>query len=435
MFQHIFKLKNFIKKNINQIRMGGLKILIKKISILFKIFLSLPLYVLSFPILIILYIIKPWVLVRFNNLQSSRIGHFTVNTELYCCKKSLGINQPKQTYIDLFYLKDVCNYQVAKMWKRVLKILPSFLLSPLHNTNQFLSKFIVQFKIHEVENIHDSDRDIYDLFEKTEPHLQFTPEEKDHCKREFNNFGLTEKSKFVCLIVRDSAYLNHWIENKDWKYHDYRNWNINNFVLAAEELTRRGYFVFRMGKKVLQPFPSSNPMIIDYANSDFKSDFMDIYLGSKCSFCITTGVGYDGIPYIFRRPILWIDVPIYDLPTYSDKFLLLTKHHIWKKDKRKLTLLEILSNVPHCFRHQDFDDKGVELIENSPEEIKDIVIEMIDRLERKWLPDKNDEILQEKFWKIFLSESLIDLKKKQLHGNIKARFGAKFLRDNSAWLK
>ena len=44
-----------------------------------------------------------------------------------------------------------------------------------------------------------------------------------------------------------------------------------------------GYYVIRMGVKASKPLKSSNPKIIDYANSKIRNDFLDIYLGAKCS--------------------------------------------------------------------------------------------------------------------------------------------------------
>ena len=69
--------------------------------------------------------------------------------------------------------------------------------------------------------------------------------------------------KFVCLMVRDNAYLN----SKNASYHSHRNCNIENFLLVSEELTKMGYYVFRMGAKVEKKFTSKNPMIIDYASN------------------------------------------------------------------------------------------------------------------------------------------------------------------------
>ena len=48
-----------------------------------------------------------------------------------------------------------------------------------------------------------------------------------------------------------------------------------------------------MGKVVKDKLESPNPMIIDYANSPYRSDIMDIYLLSKSFFTATTGTGID----------------------------------------------------------------------------------------------------------------------------------------------
>ena len=56
-------------------------------------------------------------------------------------------------------------------------------------------------------------------------------------------------------------------------------------------------------------FKSNNPKIIDYVNSDLKSDFMDVFLGAKCSFCLSTSFGFDEVPNLFRKPIIYLILP------------------------------------------------------------------------------------------------------------------------------
>ena len=73
--------------------------------------------------------------------------------------------------------------------------------------------------------------------------------------------------------------------------------------------------------------------------------------------------------------------------------------------------------------------------ENSPEEIRDLSIEMDDRINGNWIEKDEDLELQNRFWKIF-SENI----KKQnlevpLHGKIKAKFGSNYLRKNKDLLK
>ena len=111
-------------KHIEQIKKGGLIVFLKKLrSFLYQILLA-PIYLISIPLVIIIRLIKPWFLIRWYPLNSGRIGHFAVDTELYCCKKETGIDFPSQRHMDLLYLgsKYVCNKQLEKMWKNDQKI-------------------------------------------------------------------------------------------------------------------------------------------------------------------------------------------------------------------------------------------------------------------------------------------------------------------------
>ena len=143
-------------------------------------------------------------------------------------------------------------------------------------------------------------------------------------------FGLSEKDKFVCLIVRDATYLNTKFPYQDWSYWNFRDFDVDNFLLTAEELVKRGYFVFRMGKYVSKPIKSKNPKIIDYANSDLSSDFMDIYLAAKCTCFISAGSGFYGVPYVFRKPLVIIVAPLMGIITTSENILVLSKHYFSK---------------------------------------------------------------------------------------------------------
>ena len=65
------------------------------------------------------------------------------------------------------------------------------------------------------------------------------------------------------------------------------------------------------------------------------------------------------------------------------------------------------------------------LIESTPEEIKAVVIEMVERLAGTWQSSKNDEELQARFWELFPAQ----LEKEAFgHGEIRSRMGTDFLR-------
>ena len=456
-----------MNKHFIQIRKGGVKVIAKKLRSLIYLLLQIPIYLISIPLIIILRLIKSWYLIRWGELISSRIGHFCINTELYCCKRDVGINSPSQKYLDLFYMrKFVCNKQLDKMWKRSLIVLPAWLLRPLSRVNRFFCLFISSFKEHECGYPDGILNHKPDLINKFPAHISFTDKEELKGKEILKKFGLAKDAKFVCLLVRDAGYLNRHAKDeymdKRWLYHNYRDGDIDNYVLAAEELAKRGYYVFRMGKNVLKPLKSSNLKIIDYANSEMSNDFMDIYLSAKCSFFISTAAGLDGIAVIFRRPIAYTNYVSFGLmgQKYSNnnRTLLLTKHHINKKTQQELTISEIFSaNVALAYRTEEYKLNDIILEENTPEEIRDLVIEMDERLSGRWKDTKEDLLLQKRFWsivndeirrleikptkdgfpignRIWIHRMAVD-KVRSRQGKMKARYGAKFLRENQNWIR
>ena len=254
-------------------------------------FVNFILYILAVLVLLFALLISPLYLVRWQKMVSGRIGHFATNIELYCCERDSGINIPKQRYIDLFYTdKEVCNNQLKTMWKREITIVPYLfgrILSKSEKLIFYLESIFPIIKSHIIGIKTSEDRDIYNLLEKFTKHLEFTPYEENIGRQQLKDAGIPANAKFVCLISRDDAYLNSLSGGYDWSHHDFRNADIQTFVMAAEELAEMGYYVFRMGSVVNEPIRTEHPRVIDYATSAMRNDFMDIYLGAKCYFCIS----------------------------------------------------------------------------------------------------------------------------------------------------
>jgi putative glycosyltransferase (TIGR04372 family) len=429
-------LKTLIEYQLLQIKQGGHEVLFIKMKRVLKQVPRLPLFIPAIPAVLVIRLIRPWLLVRLGGLMNSRIGHFVGNTEMYLCERDAGINVPKQRYVDLFYMSYGynCNQQLATMWKRILHIWPFWILYPINLVN----RMIPGGEIHEIPNNTQHDKDVHNLLDRFAPHLYFIPEEESIGENRLREMGLSKGTSFVCLITRDEAYLDTY-QAGDWNYHSYRNCSINNYILAAEELAERGYVVIRLGAKVNEPMRVEHPLIIDYAINGMRSDFMDIYLGAKCEFCIVGGSGYGSVPtWGFRRPTLFTDIlPVGYAPTFSDKFILTVKMHILSSQHRELTMREIFDyDAGFCLHTSEYESKGIELIESSPEEIRDVVIEMAERLAGIWQPHPDDKALQKRFWEIFPTDAVKDDSEgKPLHGEIRARFGAHFLRNNRDWLE
>lgn len=415
----------FIKYQMNQIRKGGIIVFTKKTKSFFKIVLLVSqilfLSIVSLPIILLIRIIRPFVLVRFGKLTNSRIGHYAGNTELYLCKRDAGLH-PRKAF-DIFYNDDrkvFCNQQLKKMWERTQTLRIWKFSRYLYHAN----KLLPGYKKHVIPT---SDRDIHNLLERIPAHLSFTVEEEKKGYEELRKIGIPDNAKFVCFIVRESSYLNTIFSKGDWRYHNYRDSDIHKYIPAIEGLVKRGYFGLRMGAVVKESLNISNPKIIDYA-VNYRTDFMDIYLCAKCQFFLNSGTGMESIPIIFRRPVVRVNtIPIEYLPTWG-KDLFIPKKLWLVKEHRCMTFREIFeSGVGRFVFTEQYIQSYIEIIDNTPEEIKAVVIEMDERLKGTWQTTEKDEELQKRFWALF--------KKCELHGVIKARIGTDFLRQNKDLLE
>ena len=203
--------------------------------------------------------------------------------------------------------------------------------------------------------------------------------------------------------------------------HEFRNCDISNYVKAAEYLTSLGFYVLRMGALVEHKLVSDNPMIIDYAGENMHSDFMDLFLAANCSFCISNGTGFDALPAIFRKPILYVDqIPIDAFHTTSVKYMATTKKVFDLLTKEEISLSEILSRLNFSYHSEDYEKNGYYLVESSPDEILDYVKDMLQLIENDFerSPDCMREHLE--FWSLF--------KKSHRHGQIISHVPCSFLK-------
>ena len=165
----IQKVISFFKRQSVQIKKEGWSvyfdrkfILLKKISVYF--ILHIPFYFLAIPVVSIVRLIRPWFLIRFEELCSDCIGHLASNTELYLCERDAEINVPKgvKRYVDFFYVnpEDICNKYLLLKWKELLHILPEIILSPVRRMNRLFPGW----EVHEIGHNTNWGRDVYNLF-------------------------------------------------------------------------------------------------------------------------------------------------------------------------------------------------------------------------------------------------------------------------------
>jgi len=278
--------------------------------------------------------------------------------------------------------------------------------------------FYPGFKNHIIDT---SARDRHGIFDNCKPHLAFTSHEIESGESTSHRLGIGS-TKFVCVLCRDDEYLEKFNPVMDWSYHDYRDVDIDTYIPALEILADRGYSVLRMGVHVKKALTSSHPRIIDYATNGVRTDFLDIYLSSKCYFFISNGTGLDSVAKIFHRPVLYTNyIPLAHAHGECSHDLIWPKK-IWMRDEgRLMTIREILqSDVGLFLDGRQYDKHNLEIIDNTPEEIAAAVTEMDERLKGTWEDTENDGDLHRQFVAL--------IKSKNLNPVFRSRISTEFLR-------
>jgi len=416
---------SFVQHQVDQLKEGGWRVFIRKVNSFGKLvmmsLLSLIGIVSLAPVVLLIVTIRPFVLLRFGKMMSQRIGHFAADTESYLCARDR--ENPSRRTIDIIGCPEpVCNRQLQIMWARTLRITQGIWL---WNILDRACRFWTHSDVHHVK-LYDRGSD-YIFFFATEPHLSFTDEEHRWGQALLRKLGIPPGASWICIHNRDRAYMDKVLGGR-WIYHDYRDFSVQTMVSAALELSKRGYYVVRVGSVVEEALVSLDSKIIDYSNSPLRSDFMDIYLLAHGDFFLGNDSGIWCVPLIFRKPLIMVNFVL--LSNFFEKdykpWLIILKRHWHREKNRFLTLRELfetgLAGADQTYMYQE---AGVDLICNTSEEIRDIAIEMDERLKDRWQPQPRDEELQQQFWTIFRQYAPSDH-----HCATHARIGASFLRNH-----
>lgn len=399
-----------------------------------KVKLLIPKILLTFPAAlgaVALRLLRPLVVIRLGELDVARIGGVCV-ADWYLSERAA--DRCRERSFDVFYFTTangrVCNQQWLKLWKRVLRIVPFgdffrmvtriSLIMPGHSAHVLPLDHVLPMETPRQRNR------VRCIVECKRPHVAFTKEEELWGVRALRELGVPDNKPFVCFHARDAAYLDAMFPGRSWKYHDYRDSSINNYLLSVEELVRRGYAAVRVGAIVKEKLAVTAPDIIDYACNGKRTDFLDVYLGAKCQFFICSDTGISTIPEVFRRPVVYTNWTVLKrISPWVLTGLFIFKKFYSHKEKRFLNFSEVASLKFGNPVENILDDRQIELRENTPEEIRDVVLEMDQRLEGTWRTDSEDEELQQRFWALLEGR---DVRSPDL------RIGAEFLRKNHGLL-
>lgn len=236
--------------------------------------------------------------------------------------------------------------------------------------------------------------------------------------------GISSNERFVCYATRTSSYYAKLAESGvQLKARNVRNPDERVYFEAAKLLSERGFKVIRMGKDLDAGVPPEyQKFIFDYA-SNFRTDFLDVFLLTKCRYLINGGTGIVSLR------------AIQNLPTINSDFYRLHKNwfygdvglfqKVWLVNENRLATVGEMVAMGDSFSDERHQERlGVRLVKNTAEEILAACDEMEARLNGTWVTTDEDEMLQQKYWSLICDS-----------GHNGGRIGAQFLRDNQDLLR
>jgi putative glycosyltransferase (TIGR04372 family) len=345
----------------------------KKIA---KIFLQLP----ALLALIVLRILRPLVKIELCIVAFHRFGHLALEPEIY-----LGELEIRATERDgrrfpitvqwwsLGPKNKQANRYLATKWRQVIRVLPSWWIDALHSVGTKIS-------VLRLAEPHMSIRGSLNSLDRTDAQLELTDTEIAEGMSQLRAIGVNPDQPYACLVVRDGGYYDSLGEKESDGY-SFLNFDISTFEQAALSLVQRGYQVVRMGAGSAATFGAGHPLVFDYANSNLRSEFLDIYIAATCSFAISTQTGPDAVCLAFRRPVCYIDVTRFSQFFFGTKLAWWNPAELWQGNSR-LTLRDILRGPVFWIKDpNDFIREGIRQVRSSAERIDHLVMSFVDAFE------------------------------------------------------
>jgi len=361
--------------------------------------------------------LRPHPRLRFGLLRHDRIGHLALNTELLLRRQRREGRSSKERVV-LLSKGPPANYQLLQMITRRITVRRSEALADALRVALCNSPVWADLPMYTNE---------YPEWNNLDTELAFTAEEEQRGHALLASMGIEPGSPFVCFHARDARYLETVQKDQagGWRYHDYRDCQIENYLPSANFLAAQGIVAIRMGHLVQSTLPNPrSARIIDYAN-DCRSDFGDVYLPARCKFFLGNTAGLCLLPSVFKRPCAAANsighIPLLE----SDLFIVKKLWHI--ADRRFLRFGEVIElGADEWLRSERYAHAGLEVVENTADEILDLTKEINDRIDGVWVANEEDEEMQRRYRALFPPGH-------RCYG-FPCRIGAAFLRQHRALL-
>jgi putative glycosyltransferase (TIGR04372 family) len=337
---------------------------------------------------------------RFPPFATLRIGHLLIEPDCYVKEMRLGLS-PERRSILLAPRRKVANQAAASYWKKYYTVVASpiavALLRPL-SWHPLTTVDITRYAYETGGTV--AFPKIQALWEGKPPLLEINDSDKSRGEEYLAKIGVPSGAWFVCVHSREGGYT---LSPHDEDLNGYRNSRIENYLLAVDHVISQGGICIRMGDPSMLPIPEKAGLI-DYAHHPERCDWLDLYISARCRLFLGNSSGAFFMSAVFGVPVACANMaPFSGIYPYGANDIGIPKLYRETSTGRLLPFKQILDLPMGNFRTTiEYASQGIELVENSPEEIRDLLAEQLKRItDPGFSYADEDELLQRRFRALF----------------------------------
>lgn len=223
------------------------------------------------------------------------------------------------------------------------------------------------------------------------PVIGIEPEWNELGEKALRELGIPLGAWFACLHCREAGF------HRYMPGQFFRNAEIETYLDAARWVVEQGGYVVRIGDPSMTPLPKE-PGLVDYAHSQLKSGWLDLYLGATCRYFIGSGSGPASIAPLYGKPMSMANnLPLSATTFYCHNQLGLATPKLLrrKSDGVFLTFKQQLESPIGNYRSTElYHDAGLEWVNNDAQDILEMTRELHSLASDNLQLDKKDKQLQ-----------------------------------------
>ena len=210
------------------------------------------------------------------------------------------------------------------------------------------------------------------------------------------------KDRWLCTFhVREPGPFN------DEPMHAYRNSDPNSYRLAISEITSRGGFVVRIGMHQAETLAPQDHFL-QLSAYQSRNGEADLILSRASRFFLGSGSGAMALASSHGVPVAGVNgAPLGAVKIWGPRDLAIPKLYKNIRTHKLASFAQILgSNIGNERSSEKILTCGFSLVDNTPEEIRDLALEMMNRLDKTHNPSDEAELLQNQFQSLFSSANV-----------------------------